>query len=117
MISVYSRVVCERPDNISLIYTFVFRPIANFTISPFVSLFGAVYTSMISLNKTEDVSSQRCPGKNSPPSFSGHPPRERGPPSNFLLSRVIRDVSKGSVSLSQPASENGPNSLDPEISY
>ena len=81
LISVYSRVVYERPDNISLIYTFVFRPIVNFTISPFVSLFGAVYT-FISFNKTEDVSTQRHPGKNSPQCFSGHPRRERDLPSN-----------------------------------
>ena len=78
LISVYSRVVYERPDNISLIYTFVFRPIVNFTISPFVSPFGAVYT-FINLNKTEDVSSQRYPGKQC---FSGHPGRERDPLSN-----------------------------------
>jgi len=49
-----NRAFCERLDNLSLIYTFVFRP--NLIISsPLPQIFGAIYT-LISPDEIEVVS-------------------------------------------------------------
>ena len=53
-----SRVFCERLDNLSLIYTFVFWPNLRIS-SPFSQLFGATCT-LISPDRTEDASPPIC---------------------------------------------------------